>query len=75
VQLCGIRPDVLKVMTSLRFQSWFPAEQLHPEDDETFSATLRAVRWAYAGLGRTQPDAATRSDPTPAPEQKLYYLV
>ena len=75
VQLCGIRPDVLKVMTSLGFQSWFPTEQLHPEDDETFSATLRAVRWAYAGLGRTQPDAATRSDPTPAPEQKLYYLV
>ncbi|MCV7225531.1 SulP family inorganic anion transporter [Mycolicibacterium komossense] len=61
ILLAGVRPDTLKVLHNIGFQNWFPAEQVFPEEDQEYSATLRAVRYAHARLDRT-------GDP-------LYYLV
>ena len=75
VLICGIRPDFAVAIANLRFTSWFPAAQLLPEEDETFSATLRAVRLVYERLGRKV--RVTAGDPVHADarEQDLYYLV
>jgi SulP family sulfate permease len=72
ILLAGVRPDTLKVLTNIGFQEWFPAEQVFPEEDQEFSATLRAVRYARTKLDVDEPGLPAapvdRSDP-------LYYLV
>jgi SulP family sulfate permease len=60
ILLAGVRPDTLKVLTNLGFERWFPAEQVFPEEDEEYSATLSAVRFAQKRLDAQAP---------------LYYLV
>ena len=74
VLLCGIRADFDTAMRNLRFETWFPPEQLFREEDETYSATLRAVRYAYQQLGR-QPARKNGHPPTEATRAGLYYLV
>jgi SulP family sulfate permease len=74
VLLCGIRPDFDTAMANLQFEKWLPAEQLFREEDETYSATLRAVRYAYQRLGR-QPARKNGNPPTEATRAGLYYLV
>jgi SulP family sulfate permease len=75
ILLAGVRPDTLKALRNIGFDEWFPAEQVFPEEDQEYSATLRAVRFARSGLGidapgstRAEPDSDRTSDP-------LYYLV
>ncbi|MET0283738.1 MAG: SulP family inorganic anion transporter, partial [Polyangiales bacterium] len=51
VYLAGIRPDLLRGMERLGFERWLPRERWFPEEDESFSATLRSVRKAYEQLG------------------------
>jgi sulfate permease, SulP family len=75
ILLAGVRPDTLKVLRNIGFDEWFPAEQVFAEEDQEYSATLRAVRFARSAVGidvpgptRTEPDSAATSDP-------LYYLV
>lgn len=73
ILLAGVRPDTLKVLTNIGFRDWFPAEQVFAEEEEEYSATLRAVRHARAKVGvaqfgRTTPSVARDGDP-------LYYLV
>jgi SulP family sulfate permease len=46
VFLAGVRPDFLSMLENVNLVDWFPAEQIFPEEDEPFSATLRAVRRA-----------------------------
>jgi SulP family sulfate permease len=48
VLLAGVRPDTLGVLKNVGLQSWFPAEHIFPEEDEQYSATLKAVRHARA---------------------------
>jgi SulP family sulfate permease len=67
VLLAGIRPDLLAIFENVRLTEWFPADQIFPEEQETFSATLRAVRRANELANR---DA--RSDEGIEPS---YYLV
>jgi sulfate permease, SulP family len=73
--LAGVRPDFLEVLERLRFMTWYPAERFFPEEDETWSATVRAVRYAYAELaGRnTCAHCANRAHATR--NEDLYYLV
>jgi sulfate permease, SulP family len=75
ILLAGIRPDALKVLRNIGFDDWFPADQVFPEEDQEYSATLRAVRFARdkldidePGSAPVKPDGALASDP-------LYYLV
>ncbi|AKC40684.1 putative sulfate transporter [Mycolicibacterium phlei] len=68
VLLAGVRPDSLALLQNVGFTDWLPAEQVFPEEDREFSATLKAVRYAQTRL------AETPSDPA-AHQEKLYYLV
>jgi SulP family sulfate permease len=75
VLVCGIRPDFATALDKLHFTRWFPAAQLLPEEDETFSATLRAVRIVYDRLGRKVRVPAADPAQAEAREKELYYLV
>ncbi|OBK07657.1 SulP family inorganic anion transporter [Mycobacterium sp. 1245852.3] len=70
ILLAGVRPDTLEVLTNVGFESWFPAGHVFPEEDEEYSATLKAVRYAHGKLAELKPKA-----PLPAAHSKLYYLV
>ncbi|OBC16836.1 sulfate transporter [Mycobacterium sp. 852013-50091_SCH5140682] len=69
VLLAGVRPDTLTALTNVGLSSWFPAEQVFPEEEVEFSATLRAVRYAQARL------TAEAAEEDPSADPKLYYLV
>jgi SulP family sulfate permease len=68
VLLAGVRPDSLALLQNIGFTQWLPAEQVFPEEDQEFSATLRAVRYAQTRLDETPSGPTTQQD-------KLYYLV
>ncbi|MCV7101820.1 SulP family inorganic anion transporter [Mycobacterium palustre] len=72
VLLAGVRPDTLGVLNNVGFQRWFPAEHVFPEEDEQYSATLKAVRYARNRLA----DPGPKHPFPPEPERaELYYLV
>jgi SulP family sulfate permease len=79
VLLAGVRPEFLKILENVQLTSWFPADRIFPEEDETFSATLRAVR--RASQLASQHAAQTRAEqkhagPTFADDNEpAYYLV
>lgn len=75
VLLAGVRPDTLGVLNNVGFQSWFPVEQVFPEEDEEFSATLKAVRYAHNRLADLKVNEPFTSAPELAPHSELYYLV
>jgi SulP family sulfate permease len=75
VLLAGVRPDLLKILSNIKLQAWFPADRIFPEDDEVFSATLHAVRHA----NQLAVQDAARKAPQPVPiapkNDPEYYLV
>lgn len=74
VLLAGVRPDTLKILTNLSVQDWFPAENIFPEEDTEFSATLRAVRAANERRqARVEAEESERT--AEVDEEPLYYLV
>jgi sulfate permease, SulP family len=76
VLLAGVRPDTAGILTNINLESWFPSSQIFPEEEEQYSSTLKAVRFALAKLraARTQePAPQTQVDVDLTP--KLYYLV
>jgi len=78
VILAGVRPDLLDGIRRLRFTDWFPSDRIFVEEgDDADSATLLAVRRAYALLG---PDnhcqhCATRIQSSGETPRAAYYLV
>jgi SulP family sulfate permease len=71
ILLAGVRTDTLTLLKNVGFQSWFPAEHVFPEEDEEYSATLKAVRYAHSKLAELK-----LSEPLTAPgDAELYYLV
>ncbi|OBH10496.1 SulP family inorganic anion transporter, partial [Mycobacterium sp. E1747] len=75
ILLAGVRPDTLGVLQNVGFQSWFPAEQIFPEEDEEFSATLKAVRYAHNKLAALNLKAPFTTAPQLTRHPELYYLV
>ena len=79
VLLAGVRPDFLQAITRLRFQEWYTPDHIFPEegeDDDSDSATLKAVRYAYQLLGEDNKcDHCRKSEPAEKREVNLYYLV
>ena len=75
VLLCGVRPEFAKAMTNLRFQDWLPADRVFLEEDEKFSATLKAVRYIYHLMKENACDHCAQSELVGADRQALYYLV
>jgi len=75
VLLAGVRPDTLAILNNVGFQSWFPAEHIFPEEDEEYSATLKAVRYAHNKLAELRLKEPFTTAPEHAPHTELYYLV
>jgi SulP family sulfate permease len=77
--LAGVRPEFLRILENVNLRNWFPGDQIFPEEDEQFSATLRAVRHASQLAGKH--DAATFTDQRRADDgyaydrDPAYYLV
>ncbi len=79
VLLAGVRPELARSFSKVGFAEWFPQDRLFPEneEDDTDSATLKAVRHAYELLGD---DANTCNHCASiqryeARKASLYYLV
>jgi SulP family sulfate permease len=77
ILLAGVQADLWKLLTNVGFDTWFPAERVFPEEDEEFSATLKAVRYAHAQRGFDEsgapvPVAAIAAN---GDSQHYYYLV
>jgi SulP family sulfate permease len=79
VLLAGVRPDFVKILRNVGINKWFPTGHIFPEEDRTFSATLRAVRYAnhlaaHSGQPRDAEPANAATGPAEA-EEADYYLV
>lgn len=68
VLLAGVRPDLLAALQRVGVTDYLAREQIFPEEDKEFSATLKAVRQAYA-LRSQQPV------PLENGQSNVYYLV
>jgi SulP family sulfate permease len=76
ILLAGVRPDTLAVLRNVGIDGWFPAEQIFPEEDQEYSATVSAVRYARARLDSEKSNAILiGADTTYSGEPDLYYLV
>jgi len=73
VLLCGVRPDLAKPMTALRFQDWLPAGSVFLEEEELYSSTIKAVRRAYELLKDRSSSAP--KEVAAGNQEELYYLV
>jgi SulP family sulfate permease len=75
VLLAGVRPDTLHVLNNVGFQKWFTAEHVFPEEDEEYSATLKAVRHAHNKLAARELKVPPGTNSERADDPDLYYLV
>jgi len=82
VLLAGVQADLWALLTNVGFDRWFPSERVFPEEDEEFSATLKAVRYAHALRGFDESGAqvpaeavATNGDSKHYYYYYYYYLV
>jgi sulfate permease, SulP family len=77
VLLAGVQSDMWTLLKNVGVDRWFSPEHVFPEEDEEFSATLKAVRCAHAQLGAHEfraplPAAAAAGN---GETQPYYYLV
>jgi sulfate permease, SulP family len=77
VLLAGLRPDFVKILGNVGLTGWFPADHIFPEEDKIFSATLRAVRYAYRLIHEKAAAEGTNTDHSSLrqSEEAAYYLV
>jgi len=69
VLLAGVRPDFARGLEHLRFTDWMSKEHVFYEEED-FSATLQAVRYAYSQVGKLKTERETALC-----EKELLYLV
>jgi sulfate permease, SulP family len=77
VLLAGVQSDMWTLLQNVGVDRWFSSDHVFPEEDEEFSATLKAVRYAHAQLGAREfraplPAAAVTGNGDTEP---YYYLV
>jgi sulfate permease, SulP family len=76
ILLAGVRPDLLSALSRLQFTEWFPENRVFAEEDQAFSATLKAVRQAYTFLGEENTCAhCSARAPVSGEGRAAYYLV
>ena len=75
VLLCGIRPDFAKAMKNLKFDDWLAADHVFLEEDEKFSATLKAVRHVYELVKDNNCSHCRQNSICAADRPAQYYLV
>lgn len=63
ILLAGVQDDLAAIMRNVGMLNWFPAEQIFPEEEDEYSATLKAVRYAHRNV-----------EPYPKDDPR-YYLV
>jgi len=71
VLLAGVRSDLAKILHNAGFYRWLPADRVFLEENEQYSATIRAVRHAYALLDQKN-EAMARGDDG---DEAWYYLI
>ena len=71
VLLAGVRPDLLAAIHRVDILRHLPEEAIFPEEDEEYSATLKAIRKAYSLLQARQKNTGGIE----APASGNYYLV
>ncbi len=71
VLLAGVRPDLAKILVNAGFLNWLPIEQIFLEEDEQYSATIKAVRYAYEISGQRKKENPTASEL----DESWYYLI
>jgi sulfate permease, SulP family len=77
VLLAGVQADLWTLLTNVGFDQWFPSEHVFPEEEEEFSATLKAVRYAHAlrGFDESQVPTPAAASATNGDAKHYYYLV
>jgi SulP family sulfate permease len=75
VLLCGVRPDFAKAMRNLNFDEWLPADHVFREEDEKYSATLKAVRHVHELLKNNPCSHCLQNSTASAHRPPQYYLV
>jgi len=75
VLLAGVRPDTLTMLRNMGLQRWLPAEQVFPEEDTEYSATLKAVRYARTKLAVDSAHPISTNGIDHHRNPVLYYLV
>jgi len=77
VLLAGVQADLWTLLTNVGFDKWFPSERVFPEEEEEFSATLKAVRYAHAlrGFDEAQEPVAAVAVAGNGDAKRYYYLV
>jgi SulP family sulfate permease len=78
VLLAGIRPQFMKILKNVDLTSWFPTNRIFAQEDEKFSATLRAVRHAnHLAAGGVHARVLAGTVPTVYGDDTdpMYYLV
>ena len=75
--LAGVQPDLWTLLKNVGFDGWFPSERIFPEEDEEFSATLKAVRYAHAlrGLDESRAPVPAAAVASNGDREHYYYLV
>ena len=71
VLLAGVRPDLAKILSNTNVLNWLPADRVYLEEDEQYSATIKAVRHVYSLLD--QGGLTNQSDKNT--DEMLYYLI
>jgi SulP family sulfate permease len=75
VLLCGVRPDFAQALNNLGFHDWLPPECVFLEEPTAGSATLAAVRRAYAILGDDLCPTCPRRQPPSAERDGWHYVI
>ena len=75
VLLCGVRPDLARVLANLRSDRWLPRDRVFLEEATVMSSTLRAVRRAYEILGDDLCPTCPRRGEASTDKADWYYMI
>jgi SulP family sulfate permease len=75
VLLAGLRPDLIASLTRFGILERHPDELIFPEEETDYSATLKAVRNAYALAARHARMTGGAEGPVISDAQLAYYLI
>jgi SulP family sulfate permease len=71
VFLAGVRPDLAKILKNTGLLSLLGKDRIYFEDDEQYSATIKAVRHVYKLFEQKNSEYETTNDTN----ESIYYLV
>jgi SulP family sulfate permease len=75
VLLCGVRPDMLRVMRNVGLAEKLGADRLFPEGPAVWSSTLQAVERAYELIGADRCERCPLEQQSPAVTRNWNYMI